>query len=155
MKKIDIRQIKELRARTGVSIADCKAALEKANGDMDKALQILKKRGLEIAAKKATRPTGSGIVESYIHHTKNSGATVVIGSETDFVARNPEFKKLAHDIAAQVTATDPKELSELLAQPWIRDESKTIGDLLNQNIASFGENIRIEDFKRFEVGQKK
>lgn len=136
---------------TGVSVAECKRALEEARGDIKKALEILKRRGVEIAAKKATRAVGAGVVETYIHHTGVQGGTVVLACETDFVARDPEFKQLAHDLTAQVTATDPADVEELLTQPWIRDETRTINDLIREKIAKFGENIKIKEFKRFEV----
>lgn len=151
MTKVTIEQIKKLRQKTGVSIAECKKALEKSGGDLDKALGFLKKRGAQVAAKKAARSVEAGIVETYIHHTKASGATLVLATETDFVARNPDFGQLAHDLAAQVTATNPKDRKELLSQPWIRDETKTIDELVKEKIAKFGENIKIKDFKRFEV----
>lgn len=150
---IDINQIKKLRQKTGAPIIECRGALRQAQGKFDKALEILRKKGLERAEKKAGRKTKAGIVETYIHATKTNGATVALSSETDFVAKNPEFKELAHEIAMQITAMDPKDEKELLAQPWIKDESKTIGDLIKEKIARFGENIKIEDFKRFQIGK--
>lgn len=153
MIKITTDQIKKLRQKTGAPIMECREALRRAQGELDKASEILRKKGLERAEKKAGRKTKAGIVETYIHATKTSCATVALSSETDFVAKNPEFRELAHEIAMQITAMDPKGEKELLAQPWIKDESKTIGDLIKEKIARFGENIKIEDFKRFEVGK--
>jgi len=150
--KININQIKKLRRETGAGITDIKEALEEAKGDEKVAKQILQKQGLVKAGKKAGKETKAGVVESYIHATKNSGAVVVLTCETDFVARTEEFKNLAHEIAMQVCAMNSKSIKELLSQPWIRDESKIVGDLIASNIAKFGENIKIEDFKRFEVG---
>ncbi|MBI2334750.1 translation elongation factor Ts [Candidatus Daviesbacteria bacterium] len=147
--KID--DIKKLREETGAGIADCKEALKESNGDMAKAKGWLKQRGVMIASNKTSRPTGAGIVDTYIHHTLNSGATVVMGTETDFVARNPEFKEFAHDIAQQVTASGTQQVENLLKEPWIKDDTKSIGDLLNEKIAKFGENITIQEVKRFEV----
>lgn len=150
--KININQIKKLRRETGAGIADIKEALEEAKGDEKVAKQILQKQGLVKAGKKAGKETKAGVVESYIHATKTSGAVLVLTCETDFVARTEEFKNLAHEIAMQVCAMKPKSIKGLLSQPWIRDESKIVGDLIASHIAKFGENIKIEDFKRFEVG---
>ena len=150
---VDVQKIKELREKTGISIAECRTALEKANGDITQALEFLKKQGVEIAQKKATRPVGAGIVDTYIHHTLTSGTTVVVRAETDFVARNPEFRGFAHDIAQQVTATGTQTVENLLKEPWIKDETKTIGDLLKEKVAKFGENIQIQEVKKFEVGE--
>lgn len=151
MAKAKLEKIKKLRQKTGAGVMEVRRALLEAGGDEKKAIKILKERGFEKAAKKETRAVKAGIVETYIHHTLTSGATVVLQSETDFVARNPEFKQLAHDIAAQGTAMAPADIPELLSQPWIRDETKTIADLIKENIAKFGENIEIKEFKRFEV----
>lgn len=148
---INIKDIKQLRDQTQASVADCRRALEESGGDYQKALKWLKKRGAKIAQNKAGRPTGAGIVDTYIHHTLTSGATVVVGSETDFVARNREFQQFAHDIAQQVTATGTEQVDKLLNEPWIKDETKTIGDLLKEQIAKFGENITIQEVKKFEV----
>jgi elongation factor Ts len=150
--KANLDQIKKLRTQTGAGIMEIRKALEKSGGDPKKAMEILRKQGLMKAAKKAGRKTKAGIVETYIHATRTSGATVVLTSETDFVARTEEFKNLAHEIAMQVCAMNPRDTKELLVQPWIRDETKTIADLISENIAKFGENIKIADFKRFEVG---
>lgn len=151
MTKVKLEQIKKLRQKTGAGVMDVTRALRESGGDEAKAIKILQEKGFEKAAKKEARAVKAGIVETYIHHTLTSGATVVLQSETDFVARNPEFKQLAHEIAAQGTAMAPASIAELLKQPWIRDETKTIGDLIKENIAKFGENIEIKDFKRFEV----
>lgn len=148
---MNLKDIKKLREGTGAGIADCRQALEECAGDMEKAKEWLRQRGALIASEKTSHPTGSGIVNTYIHHTHTSGTTVVLGSETDFVARNPEFKEFAHDIAQQVTASGTQQVENLLKEPWIKDETKTIGDLLNEKIAKFGENITIQEVKRFEV----
>lgn len=151
---VDISKIKELRDKTGISIGECKTALERANGHMDKAVELLKQRGVEIAEKKSTRAIGAGVVDSYIHHTFNSGATVVVGTETDFVARNEDFRKFTHDIAQQVTATGTVSTEQLLQEPWIKDPSRTIGDLVKEQVVKFGENIEIQTVQKFEVGKK-
>lgn len=149
---IDIAQIKRLRAQTGAGIVEIRKALEKSGGDPKKTREILGKQGLMKAGKKAGRQTKAGIVETYIHATRTSGAAVVLASETDFVSRTEEFKNLAHELAMQVCAMDPKNIEVFLRQPWIRDEKQTINDLLKSYIVKFGENIKIADFKRFEVG---
>ena len=147
----DIDQIKKLREETSASIADCRQALDESNGDYKKALAWLKKRGIEKADKKAGRETKAGIVDTYIHHTLTSGATVALTCETDFVARTPEFKNLAHEITQQITATNPDSIQALLDSLWIRDEKKRISDLIKENIAKLGENIEVKEFKRFET----
>lgn len=149
--KISIDLVKKLREETSAPINEIKKALEETNGDEKEAKEILKKSGFLRAAKKAERETKAGVVETYIHSTKNSGATVVMVTETDFVARTDEFRNLVREVAMQVTAMNPKDEKELLEQPYIRDQQKTIGDLVKENIAKFGENIKIKEFKRFEV----
>lgn len=152
--KNDLIKIKELRDKTGISIGECKAALERANGDMDKAVEFLKQRGVEIAEKKSTRVIGAGVVDSYIHHTFSSGATVVVGTETDFVARNEDFRGFAHEIAKQVMATGTQTVEKLLNEPWIKDPTKTIGDLVKEQVIKFGENVQIQKVQKFVVGEK-
>jgi len=148
---INVDQIKKLRSQIGAGIADIKQALEEAGGDEKKAKAILRQKGLDKAAKKAERETGAGVVEAYIHANKQSGTIIVLTCETDFVARNDDFQKLAHEIAMQVCAMSPKDVKSLLEQPWIRDESKKIGDLVKEAIAKFGENIKIKEIKKFQI----
>lgn len=147
----DIKDLKKLRDETQASIADCRKALEESNGDLDKAKDWLSKHGIEKAGKKEGRETKAGLVETYIHHNSTSGTTVVLTCETDFVARTDEFKHLAHEVAMEVNALNPKDVKALLSLPYIRDEKKTIEDLLKEHIAKLGENIQIKEFKRFEV----
>lgn len=147
----DIKVLKKLRDETGSSVSDIKFALEESKGDLEKAREYLQKRGLEKAGKKEGRETKAGIVETYIHHNSITGSTVVLTCETDFVGRTLEFKNLAHEIAMQVNALNPKDLKALLASPYIRDDKKTIGDLIKEHIAKLGENIQIKDFRRFEI----
>ncbi len=151
MAKPKIDQVKKLREKTGAPIIECRNALRGAQGDEKKAIEILRKKGLERAAKKKERETKAGVVASYIHADKAKGATVVLSTETDFVARNPDFQKLAYEIAMQVTAMKPKDVKELVKQNWIRDEKKTIQELIDESIAKFGENIKVEEFKRFSI----
>jgi elongation factor Ts len=151
MKKIKIDDVKKLREKTGAPIIECRNALSAVDGDEKKAMAILRKKGLEKAAKKKERETRSGVVVSYTHTDKSKGATVVLLTETDFVARHPDFQELAYEIAMQVTAMEPKDIKALLKQNWIRDDQKTIQVLVDEAIAKFGENIKIEEFKRFSI----
>jgi elongation factor Ts len=147
-----IEQLKKLRIETMAGIADCRIALDDAKGDYQKAKKLLMERGLEKASKKSDRKTSEGLIESYTHSTGKVGVLVELRSETDFVARNEEFKKLAHEIAMQVAAMDPKNVKTLLAQPNIRDASITIEKLIKQTIAKVGENITVARFIRFQLG---
>ncbi len=147
---VNIDQIKQLREETLVSISECKKALEETGGDFEKAKEILRKWGKELAGKKAERDVLLGIVESYIHPNKKVGAMVELCCETDFVARSEDFKELAHELCLQITAMDPEEDS-LLSQPWVKDETKTIKDLINEYIAKLGENIVVKKFVRFNI----
>jgi elongation factor Ts len=157
--------IKELREKTGAGIMECKRAIEDATGDLARAEQLLKERGLAKAAKKVGREANQGVVDSYIHAGGRIGALVEVNCETDFVARNEEFRALVHEIAMQVAAMNPSRVSAedasadgaegdvpLLDQPFIRDSSKTIQDLVTEGIAKLGENIVIRRFARFELG---
>ncbi len=148
---VDVKQIKKLRQETGVSIADCRVALEESNGVYGKALAWLKKRGIEKAEKKQNRETMQGLIESYVHQNGKVGVLVEILCETDFVARTDDFKHLAHEVAMQIAAMNPKDVDTLLKQEYIRDGSVTIENLVKQVIAKLGENIVIKEFKRLEI----
>ena len=145
--------VKRLREETGAGVMDCKRALDEAKGDFDKAKVLIKERGLAKAQQKAGREAKEGVVEAYVHAGGRIGAMVELSSETDFVARNPDFKELAREIAMQVAAMDPKDIDQLLGQPYIRDASKTIGELVTGIASTTGENVRVKRFKRFELGQ--
>jgi len=147
-----VEQIKALRQKTGLGMHDIKRALEESGNDEAKALELLKKWGLSTVAKRADRATAQGLVEAYVHQGR-IGALVEINCETDFVARNEDFRAFAHEIALQVASMNPESVDELLGQEYFRDSSQTIGDLLNQTIAKIGENIQIRRFSRFELGQ--
>lgn len=151
MANVSLEQLKKLRNETQVSIADCRKALEESKGDYKKATAWLKAHGLEKAAKKKDRETSQGLIESYIHQNGKIGAIVVVLCETDFVARTDEFKNLVHEICMQVAAMNPKDVSALLKQEYIRDGSKTIESLTKEAIAKLGENIVVKEFKRFEI----
>lgn len=143
--------IKQLRQLTGAPISDCRQALEKTNGDIDKALDYLKSQGLEKAAKKADRQTGAGVVDAYIHSGNKVGALVEIRCETDFVARTDEFKNFVHEVAMQVAAMKPKSIAELVDQESIRDPKETISAMLKLTVAKLGENIRITNISWFAI----
>jgi elongation factor Ts len=165
--EIPVSSVKELRELCGAGIMDCRNALLKTEGDIEKATQILKEKGFLKAQKKATRSTTQGVIEAYIHTGGRIGAMVEVNCETDFVAHTNEFKELAHDLAMQVAAMPPQcisrdELPEeadiepnvacLLLQPYIKDPAKTIQDIITETIAKVGENIKVSRFARFEVG---
>lgn len=150
--KINIDDIKKLREETSASIADCREVLEEAKGNLEKAHELLRKKGFEKAEKKAERATEQGLVDAYIHANGKIGVLVELLCETDFVAKTDEFKHLAHEIALQVSAMNPKDVDELLKQEYIRDASKTISDLIKETIAKLGENITLKRFSRIEVG---
>lgn len=155
-----------LRDETGAPVMDCKRALEESGGNMDKARQWLRERGAAIAEKKAGRVASQGLVESYIHGGGRIGVIVEVNCETDFVARSDDFKKLAHDIAMQIAATNPKYVGTeegipddllpdeqpLLKQPFIRDPGQSIQQLVHEAIGKLGENIVVRRFSRFELG---
>jgi elongation factor Ts len=140
---ISAELVKELRDKTGVSMMECKKALEEAEGNMEKALEILSKRAVVVAGKKADRALGAGMVQAYTHSTGQVGALVLLSCETDFVAKNEEFIALARDIAMQAAAMRPADVTELLAQPFIKDGAKTISDLISGATQKFGERIEV------------
>ena len=172
--------VKKLRELTNLGVMDCKKAFDDAEGDFDKALDILKAKGVQIAQKKGQRSTHEGIIESYIHFDSKKGCMVELACETDFVARTEDVKKFARDLCMHITATDPlfirrEEVTEevlnenkndegqiedsfysencLLEQTFIKDPSVTIKQSLETLIGKIGENIVIKRFVRFEVGK--
>ena len=147
---IPIDQIKQLRGETSVSISECKKALEESKGDFQKAKEILKKWGREVAKKTAEREVKQGIIEGYIHPNKKIGVILELNCETDFVAKNKDFQNLAHELCLQIAAMG-REAIPLLKQPWIKDETKTVRDLIDEYIAKLGENIVIKKFVRYEL----
>jgi elongation factor Ts len=170
--------VKELREKTGAGIMDAKRALEQNSGDMVKASEFLRQQGLAKAGRKSDRVALQGLIEPYIHGGGRIGAIVEVNCETDFVARTPDFRSLAHDIAMQVAATSPKVVSadqlsaedldaltkeygdrdaaiaaaSLLNQVFIKDAKRTIEDLVKEHVAKLGENIVVRRFARFELG---
>ena len=194
---IKAAQVKELRERTGAGMMDCKKALVETNGDIDKAIVLLREKGLSKAAKKSSRIAAEGLVDAYIHGGR-IGVLIEVNSETDFVAKTDEFKDFVKDMAMQVAASSPKYVSKedvpeeivekereilkhqvvnegkpehiaekivegrlekfyeqvcLLEQPFIKEPSVKVKDLLNEKIAKIGENIKIRRFVRYEVGE--
>jgi elongation factor Ts len=194
---IPASQVKELRQQTGAGVLDCRKALEETGGDIEKAAALLRKQGLDKAAKRAERETREGVLDMYSHGDGRVGAMVEVNCETDFVARTEGFRTFAHEMALQVVATAPQWVSVedvpeevlqekreafrqeamaegklekvidrivegrmekllqdmcLLSQPYIRDDSKTVSDLLQETIAATGENIAIRRFVRWSVG---
>ncbi len=195
---ITASDVNALRQKTGVGMMDCKKALTEANGDMEKAIEILREKGMATAAKKAGRIAAEGIVDSYIHMGGKVGVLVEVNCETDFVARGDQFKALVHDIALQIAASKPIYLNKedvpqdvldkekeilkiqamnegkpeaiaekmvqgrikkyyedfcLMEQPFVKDSSKTVTQLVNEAIASIGEKITVRRFVRYEMGE--
>lgn len=192
----EIESIKKLREETGISLAECRKALEEAEGDIEKAKELLRKRGEAVAQKKGERSVGAGLIDSYIHSNKKLGVMIELNCETDFVARSEDFQNLAHEICLQIASMNPlfvreeeipeeilkkeketyeeqakalnkpKEIIEgivkgkmekykkdncLINQLWIKDENKTIQNLINEYIAKTGENILVKRFARYEL----
>ncbi len=147
----DLELLKKLRDETAASVADCRKALDQSGGNYEKALEWLKKRGAEIAEKKAQRETSQGTIESYVHGNGKVGVLVKLACETDFVARTSEFKTLAHEITLQISAMNPADVKSLLVQEYIRDPKLTISDLIKQTIGKLGENIQVREFSRLEL----
>ncbi|MDO8583405.1 MAG: translation elongation factor Ts [bacterium] len=149
---VDINLLKKLRNETQAGIADCRKALEASSNDYKKAIEWIREKGLEKAAKKSDRETSQGLIESYIHNGGRVGSIIEILCETDFVARTDEFKSLSHEVAMQVAAMNPKDVPALLKQEYIKDPSRTIEALIKETIAKLGENIVIKQLQRFEIG---
>ncbi|MCL5006820.1 MAG: translation elongation factor Ts [Patescibacteria group bacterium] len=147
---VNAKDVQKLREVTSAGVMDCKKALEEAGGDFDKALSLIKEKGLLIAEKKAERDANTGIIISYVHNDR-IGVLLEIHCETDFVGRSDPFRDLAHAITMQIAAMEPVDVPELLTQPYIRNEKVTIGDLIKETIAKVGENITVERFMRYEL----
>lgn len=148
---VEVKDIQKLRKLTKAGIMDCRKALMDSAGVFSKAKQILLQKGAAIAAAKANRETPAGTIGSYVHNNGEVAALVKLTCETDFVSRNKDFLKLAHELAMQVAAMNPKDVEELLKQEYIRDPSKTIDDLINKVVGKIKENIKIDKFIRFQV----
>lgn len=172
---VPIELVKELRERTGAGIKECRDILDQVDGNINKAIEILRERGIEAAAKKSSREAKEGLIGSYVHHGSRVAGLVELNCETDFVARTEDFAALAKDIAQHIVALNPRFIHEaevtdevvaesgqtrdtfvkeqvLLAQPFVKDSSQTIEDKLKQAIAKLGENIVVRRFVRYEIG---
>ncbi|MBI3358584.1 MAG: translation elongation factor Ts [Nitrospirae bacterium] len=171
---VGIEIVKALREKTGAGIVDCKTALTKSNGEIEKAIDFLRQRGLTQAGKKADRETKEGLISSYIHPGGRVGVLIEVNCETDFVARNPEFQTLIKDLALHIAGSSPAPQyvrqedipSEsikggggvaspllLLEMPFIKDPSVKIKELIAENIAKIGENIQVRRFIRYQLGE--
>jgi elongation factor Ts len=197
--EITAQMIKDLREKTGAGIMDCKSALKETGGDTEKAITVLRKKGLAAAEKKAGRTTSEGLIHSYIHAGGRIGVLIEVNCETDFVARTSEFEEFVHNLAMHIAAAEPRYVDQgsvteddlahereiyaeqaratgkpenviekivdgkmskfysqvcLLDQPYIKDPDKSVGTLVKEAIATFGENIRVSRFVRFKLGEE-
>jgi len=143
--------VKELREKTGAGMMDCKKVLTETDGDMERAAELLRERGITKAAKKSDRIAAEGLVYCYISEDKKVGVALEVNAETDFVAKNEEFRAFVADTAKQIAVKAPKDVEELLSQTSINDESKTVQDILTDKIATIGENMSVRRFERFET----
>ena len=165
---IDAKLVKTLREKTGAGMMDCKNALVDSEGELEKAVDYLRKSGVAKAEKKGTRDTREGLVYSYIHAGGRLGVLLELNCETDFVARTPEFLSLAHDLALQIASMDPKSVDDekigvdlndsdgetrLMHQDFIKDPNQTISDLITEAVSRIGENIVVRRFTRYELGK--
>jgi elongation factor Ts len=146
---VDIELIKQLREETGISIGECKKALEEGK-TVEKAKEILKEWGKEMAAKKEDRQTGQGKVATYVHANGKVGVLVELRCETVFVANSADFQNLSHELCLQIAAMGG-EVENIPEQPWIKDSSKNIKDLINETVAKVGENIVLRKAARFQI----
>ena len=165
---VDVQLVRTLRDQTGAGIMDCKEALEKSDGDIEKATQAIRYKGVASAVKRVGKDTNEGVIETYLHTGGRGGAMVELGCETDFVARTEEFQKLAHDIAMQVAAMGPGYIDKveiedgdtrppaqisLMQQPFIKNGSSSVGEMVTELAGKVGENIRVVRFTRLAVGE--
>ena len=142
--------VKELREKTGAGMMDCKKVLMETNGDMERAAELLREKGITKAAKKSDRIAAEGLVYCYLSDDKKVGVVLEVNAETDFVAKNEEFRTFVANTAKQIAVKSPKDVQDLLAEKSIDDSSKTIQEILTDKIATIGENMSIRRFERFE-----
>ena len=148
---ISASQVKDLREKTGAGMMDCKKVLTETDGDMEKAIELLRERGIAKAAKKSDRVAAEGLVTAYVSEDGKVGAVVEVNAETDFVAKNDEFRAFANDVAKQVATKNPANVEELLNQEFINETGKTVSEVLTNKIATIGENMSIRRFTRYET----
>lgn len=151
MAEISAKVVMELRGRTGAGMMDCKKALAATEGDIEKAIDFLREKGLAAAAKKQSRIAAEGLVGSYVCKECNTGALVEVNCETDFVAKTDKFQALVNDIAIQIIKKNPVDVDALLEQTFYKDESTTIGDMVKAATAEIGEKISVRRFARYEA----
>ena len=144
-------QVKELRDKTGAGMMDCKKVLTETDGNEEKAIELLRERGIMKAAKKSDRIAAEGIVETYISEDKKVGAIVEVNAETDFVAKNADFQSFVKDVVKQIAINNPANVEELLAQKSLTNSSHTVEEELTDKIATIGEHMSIRRFERFET----
>lgn len=147
---LEMEAVKKLREITGAGVMECRRALLDAGGDLERAKELIHQRGLAKVEKRAGRETGAGWIQTYVHNER-IGVMLELRAETDFVVRSEPFQRLARELAMQIAAMAPLTVEELLNQPYIRDESLTVGDLVKDVIARVGENIRLGRFYRIEL----
>lgn len=149
---VDIKEVKRLKDLTGVGLTDAKAALEEAGGNFDKALEAMRKKGLTKAEKRGEREARQGLVGTY-NHDGRIGVLVEVNCETDFVARNEIFTALVKDLAMHIAASEPKDVDELLEQPYVKNPGQTVGEYVKEHNARLGENIVVRRFNRIALGE--
>jgi elongation factor Ts len=149
---VDIAEVKRLKNLTGVGLTDAKKALEESGGDFDKALEAMRKKGLTKAEKRGEREARQGLVGTY-NHDGRIGVLVEVNCETDFVARNEIFQALVKDLAMHIAASEPKDVDELMEQPFVKDANKTVGEYVKDHNARLGENIVVRRFSRIALGE--
>jgi len=142
--------VQKLREATGAGVMDCYRALQETKGDFDAAKVVIREKGFSKVEKRADRETGAGMIHSYLHNGR-IGVLLNLRAETDFVVRSDPFQALAHELVMQIAASAPKDVAGLLEQPYIKDESRLVKDLVNEVIAKTGENISIKEFSRMEA----
>jgi len=148
---VSAAKVKKLRDKTGASMMECKSALVEAKGDEEKALKVLQEKGRLTAMKKSQRQAEEGIIEAYIHPNKKIGVLLKLNCETDFVARNEEFRNLAHELVMHIAGMDSKDKESLLKEPFVKDPEITVKDVIDGKIAKLGENIKVAEFIRYEL----
>ncbi len=148
---ITASQVKELREKTGAGMMDCKKVLTETDGNEEKAIELLRERGLSKAAKKSGRIAAEGLATAYVSDDKKVGVAVEVNAETDFVAKNEEFRTFVENVAKQIAVKAPATVEELLAEESMADAGKTVQDVLTEKIATIGENMSIRRFDRFET----
>ena len=148
---ISASMVKDLREKTGAGMMDCKKALTETNGDMEKAIEYLREKGITKAAKKSSRIAAEGLVLAYVSENGKVGAAVEVNSETDFVAKNEEFRTFVQALAKQVALNNPTDVEALLEEEYIEEAGKKVSEVLTDKVAKIGENMNIRRFVRFET----